>query len=218
MNKPTMNTMTATMALVALVALGGCGGTSGDPTGGGGMGSGPTDSTTSGNTEPTNAEPAQPKLPRQPTDEVAPAGTLDPQIVGSWPVTSAQISWDGSGVPDGAASDSLEAQLASVALLLGADGTFSFGPVTGTWTVVPFPAADKALWGTGGRGPEGYLRELVLAVNGQVYTRGPIDDASPPATAPWGLRVAFRVASPQGGNIVVMFRRPTASTGGGGKK
>ena len=164
-----------------------------------------------------SAAPAQVKLPTQPTDEVAPAGTLDPQLVGSWPVTGVQVYWDGTGVVDWTASDPLHAQLASVPLALAADGTFSFGPVTGTWTVIPFLAADKALWGTGGRGPDGYAREIVLAVNGKVYTRGPIEDPSPPATAPWGLNIAFRVQSPQPGNVLVMFERPSMNTDGGKK-
>lgn len=137
--------------------------------------------------------------------------------MGSWPVGGVQVYWDGNGVPDGTVSDSLQAQLAATALVLSADGTFSFGSVAGTWAVIPFIAADEVLWGTGGRGPDGYARELVLAVNGKQYTRGPIENPSPPATAPWGLNVSFRVQSPQAGDIMVMFERPSMNSGGGKK-
>lgn len=179
---------------------------------------------TSGTTGGTGSSPATstvPKLPTQPTAEVAPTGTLDPQLVGTWPVTGVQVYWDGSSLPDWTASDPLRDGLASAPLLLGADGSFSFGPMMGTWTVVPFPASDpaeKALWGTGGRGPDGYLRELVLVVNGRVYSRGPIEDPFPPATVPSGLRLGFRVASPQAGEIMLFIQRPTTSAGNGTKK
>lgn len=203
-----MTTGTMTMALWVLAALTGCGGTSADPM------------TTTGAPPASAGTPGQAPLglPTQPTDEVAPAGTLDPQLVGSWPVTGVQVYWTGSGVPDGTASDSLQADLAGVSLVLSAGGTFTFGPVAGTWAVVPFIAADKALWGTGGRGPDGYARELVLAVNGRQYTRGPIEDPSPPATAPWGLNISFQVQSPQAGTIMVILDRPSMNTGGGGAK
>ena len=215
----TKTTMTAAMMMaIAMWALGGCGSESRDPMGDDMTPAATTPSQGAGGAQGSASQAtAQPKLPQEPTAEAAPTGTLDPQLVGVWPVTGVQIYWDGSGVPDWTVSDPLKDQLASTPLLLIADGTFSFGPVTGTWTVIPFPAADKALWGTGGRGPEGFLREIVLAVNGKVYTRGPIDDPFPPATAPWGLRVAFRVVAPQAGNIEVMYQRPAASTGGGKK-
>ena len=165
----------------------------------------------------TTASPPSVMVPTQPTADVAPTGTLDPQLVGSWPVTGVQVYWSGSGVPDWTVSDPLKTELASVAMVLGADGTFTFGPVTGTWTVIPFIASDMAIWGTGGRGPDGYPREIVLAVNGRQYMRGPIEDPSPPATAPWGLDFSFQVTSPQAGTVLLMLDR-TTTTGNGAKK
>lgn len=219
MTKAKITTTMVTVALGAALALAGCGDANGEPLGAGGQNGNPIGA---GGASGAGAQAAQGSdgvtLPKQPTEEAAPAGTLDAQLVGAWPVTSVQVYWDGSGVIDSTASEPLRTQLAAAPLLLGADGTFSLGTVTGTWTVIPFLATDKALWGTGGRGPEGYLREIVLVVNGRVYMRGPIDDPFPPATAPWGLRVAFRVASPQAGNVIVMFQRPAMNTGGGGKK
>ncbi|HEY4184686.1 MAG TPA: hypothetical protein VGP07_06425 [Polyangia bacterium] len=213
MTKTTMTTM-VTMTMCALVALAGCGGPTADPTAGDGMmGSQDTGSQDTGSQGATG-----PKVPTQPTDEAAPTGTLDPQLVGVWPVTGVQVYWDGTSVPDWSASDPLQAQLASVALVLVADGTFAFGPVTGTWTVIPFLATDKALWGTGGRGPEGYPRELVLIVNGHVYTRGPIEDPSPPATTPWGLNAVFHVTTPQAGNVMLILERAATTTSPGSKK
>ena len=216
----TMTTVMTTVAIWAMATLTGCGGAPDDPGVGGAGGAGggaPSQGTTapgSGATEPDLAV----KLPSKPTEEAAPTGVLDPQLVGVWPVTSVQVYWDGMGVPDGSVSDPLRVALASTPLLLVGDGNFSFGPVTGTWTVIPFVAADKALWGTGGRGPDGYAREIALVVGGKLYARGPIDDATPPGTSPWGLRLGFRVASPQAGNVLVMLQRLTTSTGGGTKK
>lgn len=224
MTKATMTLGTVTIALGALLGLGGCGGGSDDPmtdpmTGTAGAG-GATATTpaTSGTTTTPTTTPSGPVLPTQPTSEAAPTGTLDPQLVGSWPVTGVQVYWAGSGVPDWTVSDPLKDALTSALLALSSDGSFTFGPVAGTWTVVPFVAADKALWGTGGRGPDGYARELVLIVNGRVYTRGPIEDPSPPATAPWGLDVSFQISSPQAGTIMVFFQRPSMNTGTGSKR
>ena len=165
-----------------------------------------------------HAAPAAPPVaapviaPSPPAAIPAPAGTLDPQLTGAWPLTGVQVYWDGSNVPDWDASEAVLSQARGVPLTLAADGTFSLGTDTGNWTVTPFTPADKAVWGTGGRGPDGYARKVVLSQNGLVYTQGPVDDALPPGTAPWGLRVAFRVATPRPGNVIMFFQRHTTTS------
>jgi hypothetical protein len=165
--------------------------------------------------DPTTEEAS---VPTTATAQPATAGMLDPQLVDDWTLASVQLIWDGSLGSDLSMSQAIIAKLgASAKLILNADGTFAFAGTTGNWTVIPFQAADKPLWGTGGRGPEGYARELVLSQTGQLHAQGPIDDAPPPGTEAWGVRIAFHITSPRPGTMMLLFRRQT-QTGDAGVK
>jgi hypothetical protein len=160
-------------------------------------------------TAPATPMPAPtPNVPMSnlPTPE-AQAGLLDPLLFGAWPLEAVHVTLDGTTAPNLEASRAVEEKLGPQQLQLGSDGHYWLGAGTGTWTVVPFTAADRARWGTGGLGPQGYARKLVLT-NGQGVTiEGPITDIPPAGSAPTRLQLGTHFDGPPPGTLDLVFVR-----------
>jgi hypothetical protein len=160
------------------------------------------DTTTSAPVPPPAPAPTQ----TLPTPE-AQAGELDPLLFGLWPLAGVDVFMEGATLPDAAASAAVTEKLGPQTLQLGSDGLYFMGAGRGTWRTVPFTAEDRARWGTGGLGPQGYARKLVLTNGEGVTLDGPITDPPPAGSAPIAIKLGASFAGPPPGHIVLNFVR-----------
>lgn len=94
------------------------------------------------------------------------AGTVDPAVAGDWRILTETIFFD-SGL-------SQQATPVTTVLSLSADGTWTFGTSSGTWSVSDLAASDWTTWnGTAGA----QTRKVILEGWDGCPGDGPIDEA-----------------------------------------
>lgn len=144
--------------------------------------------------EPSDA-PTQPPAAPPADAPAAPQGsTADPAFTGSWRIYSEYIYYDagGGGGSDSSASGTRRLELYD-------DGTWTFGPSSGYWSIEPVSPSDWDRWAIPPYGPD---RKIVLqGWNGGVES-GPVEESGGYVDFVW---VIYHVDTPEPGLVYIKF-------------